>query len=107
VAEEYKWFVWHECGAKGGWWCPLRLSRDLESALLRRSQVRKTPLNILGAYGSQSEAVMATCAKISGTPVMGGEFACGVLATVGGATLCVGDFISYNSATKSWMCKAK
>ena len=107
AAEEYKWFVWHECDAQGGWWCPLRLSRELESALLRRSQAKKTALNILGVYGSQREAVMATCAKISGTPTMGGEFACGVLAMVGGAKLCVGDFINYDSRTKAWTCKAK
>jgi RHS repeat-associated protein len=93
-----RWYVWHECGPKTGWWCNLHLTRTTEADLKKQKNV-----TVLASYQTEDQARGATCGQMSGF-YRKGEFSAGSLAVIGGHQYCVVEFGVYDEAQKRFTC---
>ncbi|HWR57872.1 MAG TPA: hypothetical protein VN328_03195 [Thermodesulfovibrionales bacterium] len=100
-----QWLVWHECGAKGGWWCRLNLEETTAQRLEQKMERRKKKVVMLGQYKTKHEAIKKTCGMIDiGRIWRGGQFAaCPQLGNVNGGVFCVGEFVK--SSGSGYVCK--
>jgi hypothetical protein len=102
--DDYLWYTWTNCGPAGGWWCSLRLTHDRASHLRQRAELNKQVVTIFRSYASREAAVAAICAEV-GELWIGGQFSCGLLGKIYGGDFCVGEFVLFNSDTKSKACR--